>query len=73
MEEEFSGIEAATAQADEAAIAKARARGEMHGFTGIFLTNFIERELRLMVKWRNRARTDGTQCLPPKNSPSARR
>lgn len=41
--------------ANEAAIVKARARGEMYGFTGIFLADFIERELRLMVKWRNRS------------------
>ena len=59
MAEEFSGIQAATVQADDPAIAKARARGEMHGFTGIFLANFIERELRLMVKWKNRARAKG--------------
>jgi hypothetical protein len=36
---------------DDALIAKARARGEMHGFAGIFLSNFIERELELMRKW----------------------
>ncbi len=63
MNEEFSGIQAATVQAEKAAIAKARARGEMHGFTGIFLVNFIERELQLMVKWRNRARAAGRGAL----------
>jgi hypothetical protein len=71
--EEFSEIQAATFQADEAAIAKARARGEMYGFSGIFLANFIERELRLMVKWRNRTRVEEAQCPPPNNSPSAQR
>ena len=30
---------------------KARARGEAHGFTGIFLVAFIERELRLKERW----------------------
>ena len=36
---------------DEALLAKARARGESLGFKGIFLANFIERELILMRKW----------------------
>jgi hypothetical protein len=73
VDEEFSEMQAATFQADEAAIAKARARGEMYGFTGIFLANFIERELRLMVKWRSRTRAEEAHCPPPKNSPSAQR
>lgn len=34
-------------------VAKARARGESHGFTGAFLDAFVERELDLMVKWAN--------------------
>jgi hypothetical protein len=41
--------------ATEAQIAKARARGEKHGFNGTFLIAFIEREVRLMEKW---ARTE---------------
>jgi hypothetical protein len=35
----------------EARITKARARGQALGFTGMFLSNFIERELKLMQKW----------------------
>lgn len=41
--------------ASQEMLAKARARGEMHGFTGMFLDNFIERELRMMWKWNNQA------------------
>jgi hypothetical protein len=43
----------------EAMIAEARARGESHGFTGIFLRGFIERELLLMRKWRDRCDPGG--------------
>ncbi len=56
--ESSRGFITTTKMTDEAAIAKARARGEKYGFTGIFLANFIEHELRLVVKWRNRAREE---------------
>jgi hypothetical protein len=61
MEKMSTGIQTTTGIVGEAAIAKARARGRMHGITGIFLANFIERELQLMAKWRNRARAQGAQ------------
>jgi len=54
--------------ADAAALTKARARGEMYGFTGLFLSNFIERELRLMAKWqRPPKRVKAPSAHPPLN------
>jgi len=34
----------------------AKKRGESHGFEDIFLSNFIERELVMMIKWKARQR-----------------
>jgi hypothetical protein len=39
-------------------LVKARARGEAHGFKDEFLDNFIERELRMMWKWNNKAKAE---------------
>jgi hypothetical protein len=57
--------------ADKAVVSRARARGEMYGFAGAFLASFIERELRLMVKWRDRSTAvKSTLSAPPGSSPS---
>jgi hypothetical protein len=48
-------------------IAKARARGESHGLTDIFLSAFIERELILVRKWaagRDHKSAPGTRRRP---------
>ena len=42
--------------ADPIQVAKARARGESHGFQNEFLDHFIELELIMMQKWENRAK-----------------
>jgi hypothetical protein len=61
----------ATRLADEAAVARARARGEMYGFAGLFLSSFIERELQLMEIWRNRSKEERQiPSIRPSPSPS---
>jgi hypothetical protein len=56
MERERDVMPTAREMSSEEMEAKARARGESHGFTSVFLDNFIERELRMMWKWQNKAR-----------------
>jgi hypothetical protein len=60
----------AAALNEEASIAKARARGESLGFTGIFLSSFIERELVLMKKWAagRRSQTAGAGWAPERET-----
>jgi hypothetical protein len=54
MEREPNRMPTAREMADAEKYAKAKARGEMHGFTDIFLDHFIELELTMMQKWDNR-------------------